>query len=123
MAIAFLIVGGLVGDRGRQRNCVGLQVGHGGLQRGDGGRVVGHRLLLRVGCGLSLGRCRLGIGCRLLRLLQLRILVGQIGLQAVDLALEFLPQSLNLIFNRWLRRLLGFLVAMCFFAGAWGSPA
>ena len=77
--------------------------------------------MLRGRICLGLLCCGLGIGGCLLRLFQLRILGRQIGLQAVDLALEFLPQSIDLFFDG------GFgwrFLAACFFAaGAGGSPA
>ena len=79
------------------------------LQRGDGGSVFSDGLLLRVGCSLCLGCRSLRVGRCLLRLLQLRILVGKIALQAVDLPLELLAQRLNLFFDRWSRRCLGLL--------------
>ena len=71
------------------------------LQRVHGSGVGGYRLLLGVGCLLRARRRGLRVGGRLLRLLQLRVLVGQVGLQAVDLALHFLAQRLDLFLNGW----------------------
>ena len=91
------------------------------LEGGDSGRVFCRRLLLGVGCGLGLGCRRLSIGCGLLRLLQLLILCGQVSLQAIDLALEFLAERLDLIFDRWLGWRLCLSWLGVFFSGAWGS--
>jgi hypothetical protein len=100
--------GVLVRNRRRYRDRIGFEIPNGRLERGDSGGVVGHSRLLCVGCLLCLGCCRLCVGCRLLRLLQLDVLVRQIGLQAIDLTLELLAQLLNLVFNGGLWGLLGY---------------
>ena len=92
--------GCLIGDRGSQRGLCALQVGDAALEGGHCCRVVAHRLLLAGSGGLCFGCRGLGGSCRLLGHLQLRVLFGQVGLQAVDLALHLLAQRLNLFFNR-----------------------
>ena len=92
-----LDLGRLVGDRGRQRRLTALQIGDCGLQCGDGGVILRGRLLLGRDRSFR-SRCRsLCISRGLLGLLQLRVLHGQVGLQAVDLALQLLFQRLYLI--------------------------
>ena len=130
---ALVVQGGGIGDRFldrrsfvRNRRHDGgvhlFHVGHGRLQRVDRGGVLGHGLLLSVGCLLRSGRRSLRIGGRLLRLLQLGVLVGQSGLQAVDLSLQFLAQ--RLICSSTVGPLgLAAFRAVCFFAGGVASLA
>ena len=54
-----------------------------------------------IGRCLGFGRCGLGVGRCLLRLLELRIFIRQAGLQAVDLPLHLLAQGLDLFFDGW----------------------
>ena len=59
--------------------------------------VVGEGRLLRLGVGFSLVGRGARIGGILLRLMQLRILGGEIVPQAVDLGLHLGAQGLNLL--------------------------
>ena len=82
---------------------------HRALQSAHGRRVLSERLLLRRGVRFRFGRRRLRVGCRLLRLLNLLILGGELLLQAVDLSLKLSADGLNLFLYcgpRWRRLLL-----------------
>ena len=94
----------LIGDGGGQRGLIGLQVSHRALQSVDGGRIINHGLILCRGRCIGAVGCGLGVGCGLLSGLQLLVLGGEVGLEAVNLALHFLAQDLNLLFHRWSRR-------------------
>jgi len=74
------------------------------LQGGDGGSVLSDGLLTLRSGGLCLFGSGLSLGGSILGLLQLRILGGQVVLEAIDLPFEFLLQGLNLVRDGGRRR-------------------
>src|SRR6185437_368345 len=110
----FLDCSGIVGERSNCGGVRGLHVGDGGLESGNGRGVLSDCRLLDSGISFGL-LCRgLGVGGGLLRLLQLRIFGREIGFQTVDLALEFLAESIDLFFDG------GFGWLFCVLLFSWG---
>ena len=117
-----LRIGLLLLDGTGEGDAVGFQVGDRTLQTGNRLGVGGKRLLLGVGGCLGGLRGRLGLSRSLLRRLQLRVAIGKLLLQRVDLAaigLLLLPQLFDLILDARSLRRGRFLVMDACVRGSW----